>query len=301
MVGVRGKSRRAMNRGNSLMSFEPFGYRIDLSSPYSLTETQARLRAGLKPLLEPRSGARGWVLGPLFCLWFTALSRSGPMVFGIISQQGGQTRLSGRAGSDLNGIAFMTLWACMAIAALLGVIRKENTGFDDPLLLAVILFGGLPLLWWTAHRDRRQAEPIVCYMRDAVALSGASLRAQSRAVTVVPGLAVSVGGQKLIDPVTPDLLHDLLIGVGPTSALKVETVTSAYLHVTFGGGDYAIAKAEAHQGPPLYAVHKSTEAARRAISRDVFTFEEAREIVMSYASSAPDPAFLEWSAVKPRW
>lgn len=290
-----------MHKGNSYMSFEPFGYRVDLLSGYSMTETQARIRAGLKPLLEPRNGARGWVVGPLFCLWFTTLSRSGPMVFGIISRQGDQTRLRGRAGSDLNGIAFMTLWAFMAIAALLGVIRKEDTGFSDPLLLAAIVFGGVPLVWGMAHRDRRHADPLVHYVRDAVAISGQDLRAKSRGVTVMPGLAVSVGGEKLINPVTPDLLHDLLIGVGPGSALKVETVAGAYLYATFEGGDYAIAKADAHQRPPVYAVHKGMEAVQRAISRDVFTFEEAREILMTFASSAPDPAFLEWSAVKPRW
>ena len=283
------------------MPFEPFGYRVDLLAPYSMAETQGRIRAGLKPLFEPRNGARGWVVGPLFCLWFSMVNRSGPMVFGIISQEGDQTRLRGRAGADLNGIAFITLGAFMGISALLGAIRKEDTGFGDPLLLAAIVFGGVPFLWWMAHRDRRQADPLVRYLSDAVGGSGQSLRAKSRAVTVMPGLVLSVGDEKLNRAVTSDLLHDLLIGVAPGSSLKVETKTSGYIYIVFRDGDYAIGKAEAPEHGRLYAVHKDTETIQRALKHDVFTFEEAREILMAYVSSAPDPAFLEWSAVKPRW
>src|SRR5947207_232306 len=91
------------------MAFQPFGFRFEIQSQMPPSQTKAAIRPRLKKWFDVQNGARGWIIGPFICLWFYAFNRSGPMLLGRMSSDGFTTRISGRAGSDLNGMAWFTI------------------------------------------------------------------------------------------------------------------------------------------------------------------------------------------------
>jgi hypothetical protein len=86
------------------MAFQPFGYRFDLA-----------IRAKRKGWFASKTGARGWMIGPLLCLWWDPYDKQGPMLIGWLSEDGFGTRIIGRAGSDLNGmLLFVVIYPFLA-------------------------------------------------------------------------------------------------------------------------------------------------------------------------------------------
>lgn len=91
------------------MGFQPFGFTFEIFSSLPPERAKAALRSKKTSLFDAQNGARGWIAGPFICLWFSAFDRYGPMLFGLISAYNLGTRVRGRAGSDLNGVAMFTL------------------------------------------------------------------------------------------------------------------------------------------------------------------------------------------------
>ena len=93
------------------MAFQPLGYRFEITSPLSLQEAKRRIRLRKMGWLDPKNGARGWIIGPVLCLWLSAFDRHGPMVVARMKHDGMKTKVVGRAGADLNGTALFALLA----------------------------------------------------------------------------------------------------------------------------------------------------------------------------------------------
>lgn len=129
---------------------------------------KAKIRARTKPWFDAKNGARGWIAGPFICLWWTALNPYGPMLIGWIAQEGTGTRITGRAGHDLNGTIVLVL---AGIAA--GPIGWSLVLMGQASLTGVLLFSGfygalVVLVLWTRSFYHREAGPLFRFLQNAV-------------------------------------------------------------------------------------------------------------------------------------
>ena len=91
------------------------------------------------------------------------------MLLGWISQDNFGTRVRGRAGSDLNGVAYLALMFAMMMFAAVQMVRQ-----GDPAIGKLVLYFGplvvvsLVLIVWWAHTDRHEADPLVDFVRDTL-------------------------------------------------------------------------------------------------------------------------------------
>jgi hypothetical protein len=132
------------------------------------SDVKAAIRARKCGWFDTKNGARGWIAGPFICLWFSAFDRHGPMLLGKISEVGTSTRISGRAGSDLNGLIIF-----IALLPLMPLFLYDSIQAGDFTLTSLFVLSYL-LVFWLSHRDRREAEPLVRFLKEAASAPGRS-------------------------------------------------------------------------------------------------------------------------------
>ncbi len=254
---------------------------------------KAAIRSRKKGWFDPKNGARGWIVGPFICLWFSAFDQHGPMLFGRISRDNLGTTITGRAGSDLNGLALNTL-----LLPLLALLLYQMVSAGDYTAKQVFIIGGVillsPLIFWWSHKDRREAEPLVRFLRDALTISGRTLRAKSASVTVSQAFTLSIGGENHAGPVTSDVIHDALVGVGVGNFVILELNPETYIQTAPRDGGYILEMRDGDNQRHFQAIRRSIVPSEAGNANYIFTFEEVREAFMAYASEAPMPHFLIW-------
>ena len=274
------------------VAFQPFGYRFEIKSPSRPADVKAAIRARMKGWFDPKNGARGWIAGPFVCLWFSAFDKYGPMLFGLISEDDLGTRVRGRAGSDLNGVVMFSLLTPF-MAFLTFNLVSGGASVRQLLVIAVVFLVGGPLLYWSAHKDRRQAEPLVRFLRDAVTISGRSLRARSAATTISKSVTLILG-ENSTEAATPDAIHDALLAVGAGDFVILESGPETYIQTASRDGGYILEMREGDSQRHFQAVRRSGAPIDASGSTSIFTFEEVREAFMAYATEGPMPHFLVW-------
>jgi len=280
------------------MPFEPFGYPFEVRSPRPPAEVKARIRSRKKGWFEVKSGARGWIAGPFICLWYSAFDQHGPMLLGLISSDGAGTRIGGRAGSDLNRVLLFSLLFAFLTPVMM-FMAYELIGTRSALLLplsvgAAVFLVAAPLVYWAAHKDRRQGEPLVRFVSDAMTDSDRTPRRKSAPVTIRQGLALSIGGDAPIEAIDSVSIHDALVGVEPDGFVILESGPETYIQTAFRHGGYVVEKREGNGQEHFRALRRTNNPVTAKRPNDVFDFEEAREIFMAYASGASAPLFLTW-------
>ena len=276
------------------MSFEPFGYRFEVKSPRPPAEVKTAIRSRKKRWLDAKNGARGWIAGPFICLWFNAFDSQGPMLFGVISGDGAGTRVRGRAGSDVNGVVAFSLMIPVMALLTYQLIADGSATLRQLLVIAAVFLAGGPVVYWMAHKDRRGAEPLVRFLRDSLTTSGRTLRRESAAVTISPGFALSVGGEKLEGAVEPESIHDALVGVGEGSFVVLESGPETYIQTASLDGGYVIEKRDGDSRTHFRAARRNGVPAVAEHGRYIFDFEEVRDVFLAYASAAPVPNLVIW-------
>lgn len=277
------------------MAFQPFGYRFEVRSPTQPSEVKAVIRSRKKQWFDPKNGARGWIVGPFICLWFSAFDRYGPMLFGRIAHDGFGTRITGRAGSDLNGLAMVCL--LLPLMAWLFYQMPSEEGLTTKQILFIGGFMALPLLvFWTSHKFRRDAEPLVRFLGDALTPSGRALRKKSATTKISKAFSLDVGGDSQKGPVTPDAIHDALLGIGAEDFFILSSAPETYMQTAFRDGGYIIEKRDGGDQRHFRALRRTPLS--KGHSDAVFSFEEVRETFMAYASEAPMPPFLIWEPMQ---
>lgn len=275
------------------MAFQPFGYQFEVVSPLQPSDVKAAIRSRKTSWLNPKNGARGWIVGPFICLWFSAFDCYGSMLFGLISRGSLGTRVHGRAGSDVNGVIMFSL--LIPIAALLTVqLFSEGTSVSQLLFMALIFLIGGPLVYWSAHKDRREAEPLVRFLQDAITISGRTLRSKSIAIKISKTYMLNVGGENLRGPVTSDAIHDALLGLGAEDFVILESSPETYIQTAFRDGGYILEMRDGDGQRHFHAVRRSGAPTAAKDLNSVFTFEEVREAFIAYATEFPMPHFLIW-------
>ncbi|GAA0267495.1 hypothetical protein GCM10009127_03990 [Alteraurantiacibacter aestuarii] len=196
------------------MAFQPFGDHFEVASHMPVDAVKAAIRANKKSWFDPKRGARGWIVGPFLCLWISALDKNGPMVLARISVDGFGTRISGRAGSDLNGLIGMTFMAClMAAIPLIAHWRADTLAPVFYLALALVFFS-VGLSFWFANKSRRDAEPLIRFLRRTVNPAAKVPKPPKSSVafpaqTAVP-MHLDFSGEEVFDNVSPNAVRDML-------------------------------------------------------------------------------------------
>ena len=93
------------------------------------------------------------------------ISASPPHRF--ISDDGFGSRIRGRAGADINGLVMYLLIVPLLLVILYQIDRTAGATTGQ-----IVVIGGLalaaPLFLWWAHKARREAEPLVRFLRKSL-------------------------------------------------------------------------------------------------------------------------------------
>lgn len=277
------------------MPFQPFGYPFDINYPLSLSDLKKSIRSRSKGWFDMKDGARGWVAGPVVCLWFRAFDRHGPMLLGWISRSPSGTRIAGRAGSDLNGLVLLV--AIMPLMVVI-VFMMASTGGSRSLERAVITGGvyaviGVVVLW-SKHLLRHEAEPLVRFLRDAATKSNTSRHARPAAGANLLSLVLTVNGEDHGSDATPDTIHEALVGIGPGGFAVLASAPEIYLQTAWRDGDFIIEMRDGDETRHFRAVRSRRSPSSKDRSRSTFTFEEVLAVFVAYASGVPTPVSVTW-------
>lgn len=280
------------------MAFQPFGYPFDISSRLSPADLRRSIRSRSRDWFDTKDGARGWVVGPVVCLWFSALDRHGPMLLGWISPNTWGTRIAGRAGSDLNGLLLLAALTPFVVFCL---FMLASTGGSRS-LEGVVFAGGFYALicgavLWAKHAFRREAEPLVRFLRDA-AKASSSRQAQPPAGASFSGLVLTVGGEDYAGDVTPDTIHEVLLGIGRDGSAVLASAPDIYLQTAWRDGGFIMEMRDGGEARHFRAVRSERPVAPKDRSRLTFTFEEVLAVFITYASVEPMPASVTWEPMR---
>ena len=228
------------------MAFQPFGHPFGISSSLSASELKKSIRSRNKGWFDMNDGARGWVVGPVVCLWFSAFDRQGPMLLGWISRNTWGTQITGRAGSDLNGLLVLAVLTPFMIFAVFMMVSTGGSRSLDAAVLASGLYVFIcGIVLWTKHLFRREAEPLVRFLRDVATKSSPPRQAGPSAGAKISELVLSVNGEDQ-GPVTSDI--HIRRSTGGVSRLCLRNA-----HASLGRvGSYAMIKIRNGARLPLF-------------------------------------------------
>ena len=281
------------------MAFEPFGYPFAISSPLSPSDLRKSIRTRSKGWFDTRDGARGWVVGPVICLWFSAFDRHGPMVLGWISRNTWGTRIVGRAGSDLNGLLLLgALTPFMAFCVFMLALTGGSRSLEGAVYVGgiFVLLSGIVL--WSNHLFRREAEPLVRFLRDAATKANRSRQAQPPAGASFSGLVLAVNGEDHAGDVTPDIIHEALLEIGPDGFAVLASAPEIYLQTAWQDGGFIVEMRDGDEARHFRAARSGRPVEPKDRSRLTFTFEEVLAMFMAYASRTPMPASVAWEPMR---
>lgn len=269
------------------MPFQPFGYPIDIQSPMPVADAKAAIRARKKRWLEKKNGPRGWIVGPVLCLWNSAFERDGPMLLATISSDGSGTRIRGVAGSDLNGVVLF-----VPLVALLGILLVTMIAAGTAPLRVVVVISlaiciGLPVTLWFAHKDRHKAMPLVRFLNDAVVPAARQLRKETARIGLARRVTLHIDGERIKGRITAGAVYDALHRIGTGGFVVLQASPHAFIQAAKQGNSYIIEWCE--EDRDLW------RASRDAPSE--FSFEEVLAAFTAFGSGGTMPAGIAWIPV----
>lgn len=278
------------------MSFRPFGDPFDISSPLPPERVKTVIRTRKKPWFETASGARGWVAGPFLCLWLSAFDRYGPMLIGRISADGAGSRVTGLAGSGLNGLISALLVIPIGLFALWMLFLEQGPGVRG-LLVAAFLIGLLTVNLWVRHADRKQAEPLLRFLRDAASPSKNSIANGVTDPALLDGIEMDVSGVLSKGQVTATRVREALGGLGEGDSLILSLAGERYIQVLGRNGAFVVEKREGGADRHFRA---EPLPARETGQAENIPFDDAVAALLSWASVTPCTDPVKWRRIRLR-
>ncbi len=164
-------------------------------------------------------------------------------------------------------------------------------------VFALVFMVGGPLIYWSAHKDRREAEPLVRFLHDTVTISGKVLRTRPPKGVIRSDLVLINAGEQFEGPLTTEALHDSLLNVGPREFVILEAGPETYLQTAFQDGNYVIEMREGDSQHHFGAVSGNFTSSSETAPNETFNFDEVREIFLAYATGSPMPRWLRWERI----
>jgi hypothetical protein len=264
------------------MEFQPFGYRFETFASLPPAEAKAAIRSKMTGIFDTKNGARGWIAGPFICLWFSAFDRYGPMLFGLISANNFGTRVHGRAGSDLNGVLMFTLLIPLMAWIVFKMVSEGQASGGQLVVFALVFLVGGPYMYWSAHKERKDAEPLERFLRKALARPDANAKSTVRPRKIQEGLRLILNGEYLEGPVTKAAIQDALMRVGNGDFMIIESAPQDYLQTACRDGGYILEVRKGSPGEHYQAIRNGGAAGGPAKTSDTLTYEEVSAAMASY-------------------
>lgn len=286
-----------IERGRSL-TFQPFGFRFEVSSSLPRAEAKEAIRSKKTTIFDVKNGARGWIAGPFICLWFSAFDRHGPMLFGLISADNFGTRVHGRAGSDLNGVLLFTLLIPLMVWVVFKMISEGQASGSQLAAIGLVFLVGGPFIYWFAHKDRKDAEPLVRFLRKTLVHPETRSKPTAGAGNTQKGLGLVLNGISIDGPVTTEAIQSAFMRVGNGDFLILEAGPHDYLQTACRNGGYILEVRKGGPGEHYQAIRNGWEIAGHAEANDTFTYEEALAALERYTFGDALPSFLRLEPMK---
>lgn len=151
---------------NNSRSFRLFGQPFEVRSSFSRDKAKAALRRQKLGWFNPKVGPRGWILGSLLCLQWSALyDRGAAVAVARIAEDRLGSRVHGRAGIDLASASLIAVIAGVVIFSIYSLLTEHSAAillFD----VAVLLIPGAVL--WLRLVSPEDPEPLVRFIRHAL-------------------------------------------------------------------------------------------------------------------------------------
>lgn len=274
------------------MGFQPFGYRFETIANLPPAEARAAIRSKKTGIFDANNGARGWIAGPFICLWFSAFDRHGPMLFGLISAHNFGTRVHGRAGSDLNGVLIFTLMIPLMAWLVVKMVSQGQASGGQLLVIALLFLVGGPLMYWWAHKERKDADPLVRFLRKALSQSDARSQSTVSTQKIHEGVRLLLNGEYLEGPVTEAIIQGALLRVGNRDFMIIESSPQDYLQAACRDGGYILEVRKGGPGEHYQAIRNGGAAGDPAKANDTFTYEEVSAAMAAYVFGDPLPCLV---------
>lgn len=211
------------------------------------------------------------------------------MLFGLISKDNFGSRVRGRAGSDLNGVLMFTLLIPLMAWLVSKMVSEGQASARQLIVIAVVFLLGSPLIYWSAHKERKDAEPLVRFLRKALAPPNArSPSTRGRRSPV--GLRLILNGEYLEDSATDEAAQSAFMRVGNGDFLIIEATPQNYLQTASRDGGFVLEVRRGGPGKHYRAVRKS--AGDDPVEHDKLTYDEVSAALASYISGDDLPKFL---------
>ena len=281
------------------MGFQPFGFGFEISSSLPPAKAKAAIRSKKTSTFDAKNGARGWIAGPFICLWFSSFDRYGPMLFGLISADNFGTRVHGRAGSDLNGVLMFTLLIPLMAWLVFKMISEDQASGRQLVVIGLVFLVGGPLIYWSAHKKREDAEPLVRFLRKTLVQPEARSKPRARARSIQQCLGLVLNGTSIDGPVTAEVIQSAFMRVGNGDFLIVEAGPQDYLQTACNNDGYILEVRKGGPGEHYRAFRNERAISGRAKANDTFTYDEVLAAMERYAFGDALPSFLRFEPMKP--
>ena len=299
---VDGDDRHVAGTRQGVGGFQPFGYRFEVRSPLPSARVKAAIRSRMKDWFDAVPGARGWIVGPFMCLWLRAFDRRGPMLLAKLGRGDFGTRVTGRAGSDLNGLAAYTLSLPM-LAFSLYMLRATGEGSLQTVIIVSAILLLSPLVFWWSHKDRRQADPLVRFIEDAIARADApgTDEAVTHAEAARPTESIEFAGSRTLilttsgadrAAATREDIREALLACGHGDFVILSAAEEIYIQTAVADEGYVLERRDGDARAHFHAVRSDDPSAT------TFAFDEVEEAFLAWAEETPAPDWLVWEPVR---
>ena len=246
------------------MAFQPFGYLFQIRANMPPADAKAAIRGKKRGWFDPIHGPRGWIIGPFLCLWSSAFDRYGPMLFGLIRRDNRGTRITGRAGSDLNGIIMLAVLMPALLYLLSKIVEEGQATVRLFITFGVLIPLGLLSFWW-AHKDRKKADHLVRFIRQAVGEASSERPVARRAIRGGgPPAKLGVGDRASAESPTAEHIYEALdqLTEGLSSFLILERDDNSYMQSTIHNDRFVVEVRDGAKETHRHAVSPTNRNAR---------------------------------------
>ncbi len=280
------------------MAFQPFGFPFRIDSPLQLSDLKAAIRARKRPIFDMPDGPRGWIVGPLICLWFSLYDRHGPMLLGWMSRNHSGTRVVGRAGSDLNGLLLVIALTPVLAFIIFGMATSGDYPVGRVVIVAALYILICGAVLWSKHMFRRDAEPLVRFLQDVAIKRSSPGKVKGTDQARLPTMTLTAGDRVHEGILTPEMIRTALLDLGPDGFAIAESAPQTYLQTAWQDGDFIIEKREGDRSRHYSALNMRGQSGASGGSGSVFSFEEVTLVFTAYLTGAPLPSFVNWTAIR---
>lgn len=274
--------------------FQPFGYRVELLLKLPPDQLKAKMRSRLKGWFEMKPAARGWIAGPIICLWHEAFSRGGPVLVARIETNTFGSAIVGRAGFSL----FTAVLAALAlpVTVFLAIPFLANAERTIQSLLLPAIFVGIPVaLIWSSHAFRHEADPLVRFLERLDQPPASRKRKTSdRPMVRFEHLTLTINGKRQPKPVTAEMIEDALDDLAATGFLIIAAADETYMQVAEVDEEFVIETRDGGQASHVRAVYADGRSGHESDVGTTFSAEVTLEALLAYAAGKPLPSLLAW-------